>query len=189
MSQQPSPFDRYNALMGGNGFLPKQTHRRPPPQEQQTSPRTTSKSPSRERPFQAPQIGDDTTRFTDPTSSWPSPSHNSTQWYADQQTQVTSNHASSTTAKSTPSSTSTNKPPEPSSELFRLDERVGEVAPSHLRFCPILALAKFPYKFLGSAAWKSQQAIASQFFDQSKFWNRKWDLYVSLFCACQQTLR
>jgi hypothetical protein len=49
----------------------------------------------------------------------------------------------------------------------------GDLAAAQHHFTPILALAKYPYKFCN----KSQsQDIASAFFDQGKFWNREWDL-------------
>jgi hypothetical protein len=49
----------------------------------------------------------------------------------------------------------------------------GRLAPPDLEFCPILALSKFPYKFIEK---KSMQSVATEFFDGGKFWDRKWNL-------------
>jgi len=53
------------------------------------------------------------------------------------------------------------------------DQRVGDLAPKDAQFTPILALAKYPYKFVSK---NYSQAIASAFFDGGKFWARDWDL-------------
>ncbi|MCJ1475032.1 hypothetical protein MMC13_003692 [Lambiella insularis] len=43
-------------------------------------------------------------------------------------------------------------------------------------YCPILAVAKYPYKFMkGSAALTEQ--VACNFFSAAKFWDRKWTLH------------
>lgn len=40
-------------------------------------------------------------------------------------------------------------------------------------FCPIIAVSRYPYKHIKG---ELSQKIASSFFDEGKFWNRKWDL-------------
>lgn len=45
--------------------------------------------------------------------------------------------------------------------------------PRGLRFCPLLAVVKLPYRYLGQAY---MQAIATTFFDGGKIWNREWEL-------------
>lgn len=45
--------------------------------------------------------------------------------------------------------------------------------PSQNRFCPILPVSKFPYKFIRGEA---SQQIAERFFDEGKFWKREWKL-------------
>ncbi|KAF1970212.1 hypothetical protein BU23DRAFT_474851 [Bimuria novae-zelandiae CBS 107.79] len=49
-----------------------------------------------------------------------------------------------------------------------------QAAPHEKYFTPIMALAKYPYKYCDQS---SKQAIASAFFDEGKFWAREWDLY------------
>ena len=56
---------------------------------------------------------------------------------------------------------------------YPFDERVGEPAPLGLNFCPLLAVAKFPYKFVPK---KLLQPIATAFFDEGKVWTRGWDV-------------
>lgn len=51
--------------------------------------------------------------------------------------------------------------------------RQGEPAPTGGSFCPLLAVTKFPYRFVGS---QYKQPIASAFFDGEKIWNREWGL-------------
>ena len=58
---------------------------------------------------------------------------------------------------------------------FTLDPRKGEPAPAGTSFCPFLAIAKFPYKYVDSSF---RQPIATAFFNEGKIYNRKWDLYV-----------
>ncbi|KAF1344164.1 hypothetical protein BDV97DRAFT_403110 [Delphinella strobiligena] len=54
------------------------------------------------------------------------------------------------------------------------DERFGEVAPEGMSFCPILAVAKFPYKYISK---RFSEAVSDKFFNKGQFWNREWDLY------------
>ena len=56
----------------------------------------------------------------------------------------------------------------PSSKLNR-----GDLAPATQHYAPIVALAKYPYKWCDRT---HSQDIASAFFDQGKFWAREWDL-------------
>lgn len=49
----------------------------------------------------------------------------------------------------------------------------GDLAAARDHFTPVLALAKYPYKFCNKS---HSQDIASAFFDAGKFWNRTWDL-------------
>lgn len=51
-------------------------------------------------------------------------------------------------------------------EMIQEDLEVGA-------FCPLLAVSKFPYKFVRNS---SADKIAKGFFDQGKFWLRTWDL-------------
>lgn len=49
----------------------------------------------------------------------------------------------------------------------------GTPAPHGLRFSPLIAVTKFPYKFV-QKQW--MQPIATLLFDQGKIWEREWDL-------------
>ncbi|KAH7411613.1 hypothetical protein DE146DRAFT_602960 [Phaeosphaeria sp. MPI-PUGE-AT-0046c] len=69
---------------------------------------------------------------------------------------------------------SSTAPPVPSSPLPTIDLSRGDLAPARHHFTPILALAKYPYKFCNPS---HSQDIASAFFDAGKFWKREWDLY------------
>lgn len=40
-------------------------------------------------------------------------------------------------------------------------------------FCPAVAVSRFPYRFIQA---ELSQKVASEFFDEGKFWNRPWDL-------------
>lgn len=40
-------------------------------------------------------------------------------------------------------------------------------------FCPAISLSRFPYKFIRD---NISQSVASEFFDEGKFWERSWDL-------------
>jgi hypothetical protein len=64
------------------------------------------------------------------------------------------------------------KSAKPASELGpRL--RRGQVTIHGEAFCPILPVAKYPYKYVPRA---ESQAVASAFFDNGQFWQREWDL-------------
>ncbi|OAL44821.1 hypothetical protein IQ07DRAFT_649015 [Pyrenochaeta sp. DS3sAY3a] len=64
--------------------------------------------------------------------------------------------------------------PAPSCKLPVTDLQRGDLASNRHQFCPIQALAKFPYKFCNKV---HMQAVASAFFDHGKFFEREWDLY------------
>lgn len=49
----------------------------------------------------------------------------------------------------------------------------GGLASATDHYAPILALAKYPYKFCNKT---DMQAVATASFDAGKFWNREWDL-------------
>lgn len=50
-------------------------------------------------------------------------------------------------------------------------------APTHAEladsFCPLVAISRHPYKYVKG---EMSQRIASQFYDEGKFWDRTWDL-------------
>ena len=56
---------------------------------------------------------------------------------------------------------------------FTLDPHRGQLTAPGESFAPIVAISKFPYKFVNEDA---SQPIASAFFDEGKFWTREWDL-------------
>lgn len=45
--------------------------------------------------------------------------------------------------------------------------------PSDGTFCPLLALSKYPYKYLQG---EMSQKVANRFFERGLFWKRQWDL-------------
>lgn len=50
--------------------------------------------------------------------------------------------------------------------------------PSDGTFCPLLALSKYPYKYLQG---EIRDKVANRFFERGLFWKRQWDLYVPYF--------
>ena len=54
-----------------------------------------------------------------------------------------------------------------------MNEGFGQPAPSGLRFVPILAAAKFPYKYMSR---RFSEDVSNKFFNDGKFWDRKWNL-------------
>jgi len=48
-----------------------------------------------------------------------------------------------------------------------------EVAPFGMKFVPISAVSKFPYKYMKRS---QSEPVSLQFFAGGKFWNREWDL-------------
>lgn len=63
--------------------------------------------------------------------------------------------------------------PKPTARLPAHKLKHGDLAPAAQYYTPILALAKYPYKWCDKA---DSQDIASAFFDRGKFWAREWDL-------------
>ncbi len=61
----------------------------------------------------------------------------------------------------------------PSGQSFPADARRGQPAPMGISFSPFGAVVKFCYKFVKKDL---QQPLATAFFDQSKIYNREWDL-------------
>ncbi|MCJ1389545.1 hypothetical protein MMC18_002402 [Xylographa bjoerkii] len=52
----------------------------------------------------------------------------------------------------------------------------GDMGPLQIGYCPILAVAKFPYKFMkGSAALVEK--VSWRYFASSKIWDRKWTIH------------
>ena len=51
---------------------------------------------------------------------------------------------------------------------------MGTLAGPGESFVPVVALSKFPYKFIGNKGLG--QRIASGFFDQGKFWGYHWEM-------------
>ena len=50
---------------------------------------------------------------------------------------------------------------------------LGEISPPDLPFCPVKAVEKYPYRYVGGAL---QEIVASEYFAGGKFWERHWDL-------------
>ncbi|KAJ4370007.1 hypothetical protein N0V83_005771 [Neocucurbitaria cava] len=69
-------------------------------------------------------------------------------------------------------------PPKATTQLAAIDPHRGDLVSARHHFTPISALAKYPYKFCNK---DHMQSIASAFFDQGKFWEREWDLYVIIY--------
>jgi len=185
MAPPDSRFERYKILMRREENMPKQY-----------IPSTATEPESRNVSINAPNptpaissvkaddqenslrgrltaTNDEYLRPHSPSSDWAAPKVS----YAGLDTQERERLARESEAASMkhPSS-SKDMPTEPLPESFKTDGQFGEVSPFGVRFCPILALAKFPYKYLPRSAWSSQQAIASKFFDEGKFWQREWSL-------------
>lgn len=68
------------------------------------------------------------------------------------------------------------KPSRPLADIVDQDEQkrsLGDISPSGMGFVPILALAKYPYKFL-LASPSIVDSVSKGFFAAEKFWGRKW---------------
>jgi hypothetical protein len=52
---------------------------------------------------------------------------------------------------------------------------VGELAPADMAFVPVLAAAKYPYKFMGASA-TVVESVSQDYFAHDKFWKRKWTM-------------
>lgn len=55
----------------------------------------------------------------------------------------------------------------------QVDGKIGEAAPLGTNFCPILAIAKFPYKYMDKG---HSETVADRFFNAGQFWERNWNL-------------
>lgn len=64
-------------------------------------------------------------------------------------------------------------PPTAAKKLPTTNLQRGDLASLYDHFTPLLAVAKYPYKFCNK---QHSQDIASAFFDEGKFWLREWDL-------------
>ncbi|KZF24156.1 hypothetical protein L228DRAFT_90810 [Xylona heveae TC161] len=60
------------------------------------------------------------------------------------------------------------------SGFIELDSRIGQLALPEQVFCPIQAVAKYPYRYVNKEA---EEAIARKFFAGGKFYERNWDVY------------
>jgi len=185
MAPPESRFERYKILMRGEENMPKQyipataaesepqnvSFNVPDPVPAVSSVRADDQENSLRGGLTA--TNDEYLRSHSPSSDWAAPKVSSADW----DTQEREGLARESEAASMKHPLSAKDMPiEPLPESFKTDERLGEVSPIGFRFCPILALAKFPYKYLPRSAWSSQRAIASKFFDEGKFWQREWNL-------------
>ena len=50
-----------------------------------------------------------------------------------------------------------------------------ELAPPDMEFCPIMAVAKFPYRYMEAQSQESEE-VSARFFANGKFWARAWTL-------------
>ena len=51
--------------------------------------------------------------------------------------------------------------------------QLGRLASPDDQFCPVMAVAKYPYKFVHKHL---QEKIAQKFFNNGQFWDREWDM-------------
>ncbi|KAI9717749.1 MAG: hypothetical protein M1812_004478 [Candelaria pacifica] len=80
-----------------------------------------------------------------------------------------------TTPKKYPSTdTKTTKDVKKVTRVVELDSQVGRLSSISTTFCPVLAAAKYPYKYVTK---NTQERVAKAFFAGGKFWERKWELY------------
>ena len=61
-------------------------------------------------------------------------------------------------------------------ELDTANREVGELPPLEMTFCPILAVSKFPYKFMSTSSAFISEDVSRHFFAADKFWMRKWTM-------------
>ena len=52
---------------------------------------------------------------------------------------------------------------------------IGELAKPGMDFCPIVAVSKFPYKYMDPQSQISDK-VSKGYFANEKFWNREWTL-------------
>ena len=55
----------------------------------------------------------------------------------------------------------------------QIHPRKGALAPVNQAFCPLDAVSKYPYLFVPAQV---SEPIAEKFFNDGKFWHRKWDM-------------
>jgi hypothetical protein len=67
----------------------------------------------------------------------------------------------------------TQPPPRPQRQPIPPPDIPMKPAPLGMNFCPLIAITKFPYKFVSK---QYMQQIASAFFDEGKIWNRDWEV-------------
>ena len=67
---------------------------------------------------------------------------------------------------------STNTMPDPDPA----NREIGNPSPIDMTFCPILAVSKFPYKFMSSSSAFVSDEVSRQFFAAEMFWRRKWTM-------------
>ena len=51
--------------------------------------------------------------------------------------------------------------------------QLGELAPLGVKFCPVLAVSRYPYRHVGKDL---SEIVASSYFNAGKFWERTWDM-------------
>ncbi|MCJ1432189.1 hypothetical protein MMC27_001545 [Xylographa pallens] len=56
------------------------------------------------------------------------------------------------------------------------NRNTGDMGPLQIWYCPILAVAKFPYKFMKGSA-ELVEKVSWRYFASSKIWDRKWTIY------------
>jgi len=59
--------------------------------------------------------------------------------------------------------------------------QLGELALPGEKFCPVLAVSRYPYRHVGK---ELSEIVASSYFNAGKFWERTWDMYVSDNTCC-----
>lgn len=67
----------------------------------------------------------------------------------------------------------------PSTDLLdqeNQDRMIGDLGPLGAGYCPILAVAKYPYRFMKGSSTMLTEKVASRFFTSAKIWNRKWTM-------------
>lgn len=75
--------------------------------------------------------------------------------------------------------------PSSTAPLACTDLNRGDLGSATQHYSPIVALCRYPYRWCNN---NHSQDIASAFFDQGKFWEREWDLYVETTATLQVSL-
>ncbi len=52
-------------------------------------------------------------------------------------------------------------------------QELGQISPPGWSFCPIVAVSKYPYRYLSKP---DSETVANRFFNEGKFWEREWEL-------------